>query len=448
MSSDALPENREKVGDVFGVYTLERELGEGTMGRVWLARHTKLGRSAAIKVLKPRHTQNNELVNRFFDEARAVNQINHEHIIAIADFVEERDPPRVYCVMEYLQGESLERRLTTARLPLADALVVMRQVCDALATAHAAGIVHRDVKPDNIFVMTKADGSPFAKVLDFGVAKLTPALKRDPVSSTQVGQLIGTPSYMAPEQLVGLEVDAKADVYAAGTVLYRLLAGQLPFPQTDVGELSLAVIKHEPGPLPATTPSGEAIGRDLAFVVRSALAKEPDARPTMAQLVAQLDAVQRGEPVMPRSRRGAVALAVAAVAGLAAAAFVVFSPVSSPAPAPPLPAAVPPEPPPEQARQTVKLTVRTEPPGATVTRDDGTALGVTPFGSALVRGDRARLHIALEGYLPVERTISAEADSVVDVVLAPKPAEVVKPTPKKPAKRVITDDGTIDPFGG
>src|SRR5581483_9417140 len=114
------------------------------MGRVWLGRHVKLGRCAAIKVLKDEHSSNSELVGRFFDEARAVNQINHEHIVAISDFVEELEPQRVYCIMEYLPGESLDRRLSREPLPLLETLSVMRQVGEALQAAHRLGIVHRD----------------------------------------------------------------------------------------------------------------------------------------------------------------------------------------------------------------------------------------------------------------------------------------------------------------
>jgi len=422
---------------VLGTYALQRLLGEGAMGRVWLGRHTKLGRNAAIKVLKSEHTQNSELVGRFFDEARAVNQINHEHIVAIADFVEELEPPRVYCIMEYLPGESLERRLGNGPMPLKDALSVMRQVCDALGAAHQLGIVHRDVKPDNIFIMAKADGSPFAKVLDFGVAKLTPAMKRDAVTTTQSGQLIGTPSYMAPEQIVGLEVDAKADVYSAGTVLYRLLAGRLPFTQTDVGALSLAVIKQPPPELPSKAPCGEKISLQIARVVNAALAKEPERRPDMAQIVEVLERELRGE--QPGRGLPVVPVAVAAAMVVAAGAWLALRPKEL-APAPP-PVVVTRTAP---ASKTVKLTVRSEPPGASVTRDDGTVLGTTPLTSELARGTPAKLRIALDGYLPLERGVAADSDSVIDVALAPKPPEPVKPPAKKRPR--ITEDGTLDPF--
>ncbi len=433
-----MPDIREKEGDVLGSYALQRLLGEGAMGRVWLGRHTKLGRSAAIKVLK--YAQNSELVGRFFDEARAVNQINHEHIIAIADFVEELEPPRVYCVMEYLPGESLERRLANGPLPLKDALSVMRQVCDALAAAHKLDIVHRDVKPDNIFIMAKADGSPFAKVLDFGVAKLTPAMKRDSVTTTQSGQLIGTPSYMAPEQIVGLEVDPKADVYSAGTVLYRLLSGQLPFTQTDVGSLSLAVIKQPPPQLPKKAPFGERISLQIARATMAALAKEPEDRPDMTQLVEVLERELRdgAEP-----RRAPVVLIAAGVAAALAAggAWLLLRPDARAAAA----NVEAPQPPPAPA--TVKLSVRSDPPGATVSRDDGTVLGVTPLSTSLARSEKTRLRITAVGYLPLERTVSAETDQVIDVALAPKPAEPPRPGAKKPQpKRGLSEDGTIDPF--
>ncbi len=446
VSAEAPPdETRERQGDVLGSYALERPLGEGAMGRVWLGRHVKLGRNAAIKVLKSEHTQNSELVGRFFDEARAVNQINHEHIVAISDFVEELEPPRVYCVMEYLPGESLERQLGKEPLPMAEALSVMRQVCDALAAAHKLGIVHRDVKPDNIFLMSKVDGSLFAKVLDFGVAKLTPSMKREAVSTTQQGQIIGTPQYMAPEQLVGLEVDPKADVYAAGTVLYRLLAGHLPFPEDDVGKLTLAVIKQAPSSLPSKTASGERIPRAVAKVVMAALSKEPEARPTAEELSAVLALAQRGEP------KRSVAPAAFAAGVFVAVGLGLFFALKKPDPVPPPPQPV--------LSATVKLTVRTEPPGATVTAvKSGEVLGSTPLAKDLPRGEPLELRIAMDGYLPLQRSISAEADAVVDVVLAeaqrpqpsppppPPPAETVRPA-KKPKKMPVSEDGTIDPFG-
>jgi serine/threonine-protein kinase len=438
---------QEQPGDVLGAYALEKCLGEGAMGRVWLGRHLKLGRQAAIKVLKTEHSQDSELVGRFFDEARAVNQINHEHIVAISDFVEELEPARVYCIMEYLPGEALDRRLERDALPLPDSISVMRQVCEALAAAHKLGIVHRDVKPDNIFLSTKVDGSLFAKVLDFGVAKLAPALKRDKVTSTLSGQLVGTPAYMAPEQIVGIEVDASADVYSAGTVLYRLLSGVLPFQDEDFGKLSLAVIKQPPPPLPRRTPTGERIPKELASAVMGALAKESKDRPTMDALVAALKLPEQREQVPFLPLAGAAALIVLA-AGLV---YFAVRPVA-------------PQPVAQVQAAPAKLTVRSEPPGAVVSRaDTGEKLGVTPLAYELPRGTGdLQVRVSLDGYTPVERNIGGTTNTDLDLVLAPvKPAEPpapvaapaqAAPAPSRPAKKPhkkvkLSDEGTLDPFG-
>jgi serine/threonine-protein kinase len=421
------------------------------MGRVWLGRHVKLGRHAAIKVLKSEHSSNSELIGRFFDEARAVNQINHEHIVAISDFVEELEPQRVYCIMEYLPGESLDRRLSHEPLPLRESLSVMRQVCEALNAAHKLGIVHRDVKPDNIFLSTKADGSLFAKVLDFGVAKLSPSMKRDSVTTTQSGQMVGTPAYMAPEQIVGIEVDDKADVYGAGTVLYQLLAGHLPFEDADLGKLSMKVIKEPVPALPKRGPLGEPIPGRLKRAVMDALAKEPQQRPSMEQLLEVL----RAPPTASRSR---LPLFLVAAAVLAAVTGVLLVRAPSAVPAAPVPAVVEP--------QTVEVSFRTEPAGATVTRaGSNEVLGQTPFTHALKRNSGSvELTFHKDGYADLQRTVGTGANTMVDVVLAkveqplsapppppplPHPAvtDPVRPAKKQKKMQNLSDEGTLDPFG-
>src|SRR5277367_3568357 len=223
---------REREGDVIGQYKLERLLGEGSMGRVFLAHHVTLGRPAAIKVLRAEHAQNQNLIQRFFHEARAVNQINHEHIVEIQDFVHEPGPSgrtRVYCVMEMLDGHSLTDVLAQEHLSVARAVDMARQVARALGAAHQVGVVHRDVKPDNLFLVRRGTERDFIKVLDFGVAKLMTPIGDLPLTSTVEGTIVGTPAYMAPEQANGLGADARTDQYALGCVLYEMLAGHPPF---------------------------------------------------------------------------------------------------------------------------------------------------------------------------------------------------------------------------
>ncbi|MFP2911697.1 serine/threonine-protein kinase, partial [Pyxidicoccus sp. 3LFB2] len=266
------------LGEVLGNYRLERILGEGAMGVVFEARHVRLDKRVAVKILKPQHGTDSSLVQRFFQEARAVNAINHENIVEIFDFVEEPAPaqaiPRFYCVLELLHGVSLRQLLQHETLSVRRSVRIAEQLCAALGAAHRTGVVHRDIKPDNIFVTARGNEPDFVKVLDFGVAKLTSGrLASNP--DTFAGAVIGTPGYMAPEQASGLEVDGRADLYAVGTVLYELLAGRRPFESQDLGTWAVDLIVRPPPPLPALTPAGEPIPAELASAVMNCLEKDP-----------------------------------------------------------------------------------------------------------------------------------------------------------------------------
>ena len=312
-----------------GPWALEKLLGEGAMGQVFLAEHALLGRQAAIKVLRPEQYQREDLIQRFFQEARAVNQINHEHIVEISDFGQELGPDgkptAVYFVMELLQGETLTARLAKGPLPIERVLHVITQLASALAAAHRLGVVHRDVKTDNVFLINRHGDAEYVKVLDFGVAKLTQLTPNAPTVSTMDGAIIGTPTSMSPEQASGGTVDARADVYAVGVLLYLLLSGKLPIDGENFGKLVALLLTKVPDPLPERTPRGEAIPPWLADVVRRCLEKDPLKRPqSMDELIKALTAPQpatlgstaKTELVMPReveatlppSRRGLYAL--------------------------------------------------------------------------------------------------------------------------------------------
>ncbi|MBJ6761533.1 serine/threonine protein kinase [Myxococcaceae bacterium JPH2] len=262
---------------MLGAYQLERLLGEGSMGRVYQARHAKLGRQVALKVLRADHARDSTFVQRFFQEARTVNQINHEHIVEIFDFVDEGSEGRVYCVMELLRGQSLATLLKSEPITLARIQRIAVQVCTALGAAHQVGVVHRDIKPDNLFIIPRGGQADFVKVLDFGVAKLMSA--HGGVSSTLDGTIIGTPAYMSPEQAAGLPVDHRADIYAVGNILYELVVGHPPFESTAFGQLVVQIITQAPPALPATLPSGEPLPAEFSALVMRCLAKEPEARP-------------------------------------------------------------------------------------------------------------------------------------------------------------------------
>src|SRR6478735_9524748 len=215
-------------GTTVGAYRILQRIGAGGMGEVWLAEHAMLGRRAAVKVLLPEFSMKQEIVTRFFNEARAATAIADPGIVQIFDFGHHVDGT-AYIVMELLDGEPLDKRLArNGALPVTDALRIMRQVASSLGAAHARGIVHRDLKPENIFLIRDPEvpGGERAKILDFGIAKL---IGENQVK-TQTSVVMGTPGYMSPEQCRGAgKVDERADIYALGCVLFAAIAGRPPF---------------------------------------------------------------------------------------------------------------------------------------------------------------------------------------------------------------------------
>ena len=240
------------LGIEVGRYRLARLLGDGGMGRVYLAVQPVIGSRVAIKMLSDQCARKPELLERFFAEARAVNLIRHENIVSVLDFTPLPDG-RPFIVMEFVEGQTLASIVHARHVPLGGVVQVMIEVLSALAAAHAIGIVHRDLKPDNIIVT--AEGH--AKVLDFGIAKLAPSVQQQLSPRTRTGALLGTPPYMAPEQISGAgRVDARTDVYAAGVVLFEVVTGGAPFNAATLFELMRAHLEEPP-------PSPRALRRDL-----------------------------------------------------------------------------------------------------------------------------------------------------------------------------------------
>jgi Protein kinase domain len=267
------------LGTVLGSYRLLQQIGSGGMGRVFIAEHVRLGRKVALKVLRSEYSGNLEAVKRFFAEARAVNRINHENIIEVSDFVENSDGPSFY-IMELLRGVEL-RALQDREgiLPLPRALGIVLQVCRGVAAAHDAGVIHRDLKPDNIFLIER-DGRPdFVKLLDFGVAKLSNAALDDaPTYQTSAGIVVGTPDYMAPEQALGSTVDQRCDVYALGVILFELVAGRRPFVGRTAREV---MVQHmvAPPPRPSQLNPAYEVPYALEELILACLRKDPQYRP-------------------------------------------------------------------------------------------------------------------------------------------------------------------------
>ncbi|HVV82826.1 MAG TPA: HDOD domain-containing protein [Kofleriaceae bacterium] len=323
------------VGRELTPFRITAAIGHGAMGRVYAAEHMLLGRRVAIKVLEPRLARDAECAARFVEEARAVGRIRHPHIVDIIDFGELDGRP--YYVMELLGGETLAARIRReGGLPVPVALAISIEVASALAAAHDHGVVHRDLKPDNIFLCDYLDEPDRVKVLDFGVAKVLRNDGPDAVRiETQAGRLMGTPLYMSPEQCLGKAVDHRADVYALGVVLFECLTGVAPFVRDGWLEVLMAHVSDE-APRPSTL--RDEVPPAVEAIVMRALAKEPEARfsdmramrSALVEVGRRIRRASRSAPV--RALRGPMSGAVASVQAQAQAQAPTPSPTPSPSP--------------------------------------------------------------------------------------------------------------------
>ncbi|MDH5672081.1 MAG: protein kinase [Myxococcales bacterium] len=253
---------------IAGRYVIEELLGVGGMGSVYRARHQFIGRDVALKFLDPGLTQNERLRKRFLGEARAANQINHEHIIDITDFGETENG-MVYMVMEFLDGIPLDSEIESGPLELRRALRIALQVALGLARAHELGVVHRDIKPANIYLTRRRLDNDFVKILDFGVARI----EQDSRITGQ-NMIVGTPEYIAPEQIRTSGATPSCDLYSLGCVLFEMLTGQLPFD----GKTTVLLIKHINDPPPAPSSLNPTIPPEVERLVLQLLQKRAEDR--------------------------------------------------------------------------------------------------------------------------------------------------------------------------
>ena len=298
------------IGRSIGNYKIVRVLGEGGMGTVYLAEHPMIGKRVAVKMLRPDLGSDPGLVSRFFQEAKAVNEIRHPNIVDISDFGHTEDGI-VYFVMELMEGQSLRDRLTASGpMPIEEAVACARQVIDALAAAHRVGIIHRDLKPDNIFLVPdpQVPGGFRSKLFDFGVAKLVGDNQAQVGHKTIDGAVVGTPFYMSPEQALCHEVGAAADIYAMGVVMYETLTGTVPFHSEQLVILLNAILKQAaPPPSRIRTETPPWLDR----LVLRCLEKDAEARPRSMEEVSAILTAGSAELAGNDSALGATMMAPA-----------------------------------------------------------------------------------------------------------------------------------------
>jgi serine/threonine protein kinase len=450
------------VGRLVGSYRIERLLGKGGMGSVYLAEHPVIRSRVAVKFLHPRYARDARIVERFFNEARAVNVIGHDNIVKILDLA-VTDDGRHYLVMEYLPGHSLQHLVESGNaVPLQISGPIVLQCCEALQAAHERGIVHRDLKPENVHLSVHNGRKNFVKLLDFGIAKLLDGTGQS-TGQTRTGMVVGTPGYMSPEQAAGrtFAVDGRSDVFSLGVLMFQMATGRLPFPDrgfgVDRGELDrdappprrlvpgvpeqyesiiLRCLEREQEArfasmrdlhdavercmnklgldtgLPRAEPSSVAWRRSVAPVRRSAAPTDPSwtspGRPLRRR--------GHGTGGAPRGRRRSalVAAAVAAVAlAFVAGGYLAGGGEQASTPAD-LPAPVP---------ATVFLAIVSDPHGAIAeaTWNEERKAGITPFEVEVPKSTKVRVEFSKPGWVPYVAELVADSSRLVEAKLSELP---------------------------
>lgn len=415
-------------------YEVDARIGAGAMGEVYAARHVKLGKRVAIKVISRHLSEDAAAIDRFTMEARALAQIQHPAIVAV-EHVGELADGRAYFVMEFLRGESLFDRLARGKLPLPEALRILDQMARGLDAAHAKGVVHRDVKPENTFLVHLPGEPSLVKIVDFGLSTLRTLDQR--AERTQSGVTIGTPMYMSPEQSRGPDVDHRTDIYALGCIAYELVLGRPPFPHARTAPEFWVSHLHNTPPHPRSIWPEVPPQLDLALFTM--LAKDPALRPTLAQLRAVIATIATALParvggavtterIGRRARSGsrwilgAVAACAVTLAGIAAGTRTTTRSIESIAPSAP---------------PAHEVEVEQVAPGADPPRSPPDATSATPPPDENLAPPRRKPPARSTGRSPTKTTPTG----------APVDARTIEPldSPQEPSPPVDRDQ-TINPF--
>jgi serine/threonine protein kinase len=475
-------------GTVIGEYVIETKLGQGGMGEIWRAVHPLIGKQVAIKILRGKIASEEDSVERFIREAKAVNAIKHRALVDIFSFGDLPDG-RPYFVMEFLQGRSLLAHISeSGPLSWSEIIAIFTQLCEALQATHEQGIIHRDLKSENLFLVQEPNKPFTVKVLDFGLAKLIDS-DQENAQLTQDGVVFGTPSYMAPEQCKG-NTSALSDIYSLGIILFECITGRTPFaePGMKAAEVMLRQV-GDPAPEPSSMVSGRSVPRSVDSLVLSILEKAPEDRPqNCLELLQKIQSVLEPlaksesalepktakpvflpEPVLRRKRRGSgrslvLALGAAVVVLLG---VVLGLSLKEPEPSPQPVLVLSNSQPVSQAMststisepKTVTVSIDSNPEGATVLFD-GVEVGKTPFDREMPYGE-TEIMVAVEksGYQPFQKEITPSSrydwllslerdgskkksgllDTNKEPAKDPKPEKIKRPPENK-------DDLVDDPF--
>lgn len=290
-------ESHIRVGSVIAdKYVVERVLGQGGMGVIVAARHTELHELRAIKFMLPHVLSDKTAVERFRREARAASRLKSEHVVRVHD-IDRLDNGPLYIVMEHLEGQDL-KAVAKARgaLPFREACDYVLQACEAIAEAHGAGIIHRDLKTANLFLTKGPRGKPWIKVLDFGIAKLVSEAEGKPMDITETKLALGSPAFMAPEQMKSArQIDVRADIWSLGVILYRLATGVLPFDARSINQMALRILSPERAARPSK--HNHALPPLFDAIVKKCLEKDRDRRfESVVELADMLSALVESTP--------------------------------------------------------------------------------------------------------------------------------------------------------